>query len=281
MQGARASSTMILIYLIGVKHSLRHVESREISLYLTRLVSSRDGCRELLQKLDADKVPLLVFSAGLGDIIHTCLQQQAAITDNLKIVSNFMEFDNKVESPLSRDKPPLQKRECCHFDEIFVTGCIGSCHFDNFCCGQWWKFHKKLRHLYCNVSMSATVKIVGWNYLSIPKLQRCGCWSLGMSEWYNLKRYWSCGYLSMLALKLIRLTRWATGRKSFHHWCLSAIAKLSNQTVVGIRRWIYNYIPYKAADVIPYYMIAGHAIVVVKDINLLFHHGNVVILTLW
>ena len=29
------------------------------------------------------------------------------------------------------------------------------------------------------------------------------------------------------------------------------------------------------------YIMAGHAIVVVKDINLLFYHGNAVILTLW
>ena len=30
----------------------------------------------------------------------------------------------------------------CHFDEFFVTGCTGSCHFDNFQCNQWWKFHQ-------------------------------------------------------------------------------------------------------------------------------------------
>ena len=30
-----------------------------------------------------------------------------------------------------------------------------------------------------------------------------------------------------------------------------------------------------------HYIMAGHAIVVVKDINLLFYHGNAVILTLW
>ena len=29
------------------------------------------------------------------------------------------------------------------------------------------------------------------------------------------------------------------------------------------------------------YKMAGHAIVVVKDITLLFYHGNAVILTLW
>ena len=32
---------------------------------------------------------------------------------------------------------------------------------------------------------------------------------------------------------------------------------------------------------VAYYIMDGHAIVVVKDINLLFYHGNAVILTLW
>ena len=35
-----------------------------------------------------------------------------------------------------------RKRKCRHFDEIFITGCTGSCHFDNFQCSQWWKFHQ-------------------------------------------------------------------------------------------------------------------------------------------
>ena len=30
------------------------------------------------------------------------------------------------------------KRKCRHFDEIFITVCTGSCHFDNFQCCQWW-----------------------------------------------------------------------------------------------------------------------------------------------
>ena len=36
----------------------------------------------------------------------------------------------------------ILKCKCCHFDEIFITGCTGSCHFDNFRCSQWWKFHQ-------------------------------------------------------------------------------------------------------------------------------------------
>ena len=34
------------------------------------------------------------------------------------------------------------KRKYCNFDEIFITGCTGSCHFDNFHCSQWCKFHQ-------------------------------------------------------------------------------------------------------------------------------------------
>ena len=34
------------------------------------------------------------------------------------------------------------KQKCRHFVEIFITGCTGSCHFDNFQCSQWWTFHQ-------------------------------------------------------------------------------------------------------------------------------------------
>ena len=34
------------------------------------------------------------------------------------------------------------KRKCLHFDEIFVTGCTGSCQNDNFQCRQWLKFRQ-------------------------------------------------------------------------------------------------------------------------------------------
>ena len=43
---------------------------------------------------------------------------------------------------------------------------------------------------------------VGWNYLSIPKLQRCNRWSLGMDKQFHLTLYQTCNYLSMLGLKL-------------------------------------------------------------------------------
>ena len=45
------------------------------------------------------------------------------------------------------------KRKCRHFDEIFITGCTGSCHFDNFQCSQWWKFHQ-------NEDISVSVQVM-------------------------------------------------------------------------------------------------------------------------
>ena len=34
------------------------------------------------------------------------------------------------------------KRKRLHFDEIFITGCTGSCQNDNFQCSQWLKFRQ-------------------------------------------------------------------------------------------------------------------------------------------
>ena len=44
--------------------------------------------------------------------------------------------------PLSNALGPTLKRKCLHFDEIFITGCTGSCQNDNFQCSQWLKFRQ-------------------------------------------------------------------------------------------------------------------------------------------
>ena len=48
---------------------------------------------------------------------------------------------------------------------------------------------------------------MGWNYLSIPKLQRCNRWSLGMDEQFHSTLYWACNKLSMLGLKLNHVSK--------------------------------------------------------------------------
>ena len=44
---------------------------------------------------------------------------------------------------------------------------------------------------------------VGWKCLSIPKLQRSNCWSLGMNKYRHNTFYNRWNYLSILGLKLI------------------------------------------------------------------------------
>ena len=48
---------------------------------------------------------------------------------------------------------------------------------------------------------------MGWNYLSIPKLQRCNRWSLGMDKLFHRTLYQACDYLSMLGLKLNHVSK--------------------------------------------------------------------------
>ncbi|KOX75971.1 Cytosolic 5'-nucleotidase 3, partial [Melipona quadrifasciata] len=54
----------------------------------------RDGTKELLKKLHLAKVPVLVFSAGLGDIVEAILKSQGILFDNVKIISNFLKYED-------------------------------------------------------------------------------------------------------------------------------------------------------------------------------------------
>ncbi|GFR62999.1 5'-nucleotidase [Elysia marginata] len=55
----------------------------------------RDGCKEFFDQLHNMEIPLLLFSAGMGDIIKETIQQQATFyPENMKIVANFFKFDD-------------------------------------------------------------------------------------------------------------------------------------------------------------------------------------------
>ena len=53
------------------------------------------------------------------------------------------------------------KRKCLHFDEIFITGCPGSCQNDNFQCSQWLRFRQ-------NDDIFVSVNIIGLGNGTIP-----------------------------------------------------------------------------------------------------------------
>lgn len=53
----------------------------------------RDRTRQLFEMSSAAHVPVLVFSAGIGDVIQDILRDQNALTDNVKIAANFLKFN--------------------------------------------------------------------------------------------------------------------------------------------------------------------------------------------
>ena len=65
--------------------------------------------------------------------------------------------------------PLALKRKCCHFDEILITDCTESCHFDNFRCSQWWKFRQ---------NDDICVSVHEWIQLKLPViiLALIWCW---------------------------------------------------------------------------------------------------------
>jgi HAD superfamily hydrolase (TIGR01544 family) len=58
-------------------------------------VCLREGCETVFHSLDKHNVPLLIFSAGIGDILEEVLKQQNLLLPNMKIIANFMHFNEK------------------------------------------------------------------------------------------------------------------------------------------------------------------------------------------
>ncbi|CAL8104747.1 unnamed protein product [Calicophoron daubneyi] len=53
----------------------------------------RDDAPEFMRLLRAHSVPLLIFSAGVGNVIEQILDQFDLCSENVKVIANFMDFD--------------------------------------------------------------------------------------------------------------------------------------------------------------------------------------------
>eukprot|EP00123_Amoebidium_parasiticum_P012255 comp21227_c0_seq1/m.28884 comp21227_c0_seq1/g.28884 ORF comp21227_c0_seq1/g.28884 comp21227_c0_seq1/m.28884 type:complete len:321 (-) comp21227_c0_seq1:39-1001(-) len=84
----------------------------------------RDGTQEMFATLHREGVPLLVFSAGLGDVIEEVLRQQGLMRyDNVHVVSNFMKFDDQgyVVGFQGRNIHVLNKSEAAIHDTPYAA----------------------------------------------------------------------------------------------------------------------------------------------------------------
>uniref|UniRef100_A0A8B9HPV9 5'-nucleotidase n=1 Tax=Astyanax mexicanus TaxID=7994 RepID=A0A8B9HPV9_ASTMX len=59
-------------------------------------VSLREGYEQFFDRLQQHNVPVFIFSAGLGDILEEIIRQAGVYHPNVKVVSNFMDFDENV-----------------------------------------------------------------------------------------------------------------------------------------------------------------------------------------
>lgn len=53
----------------------------------------RDGAKEFLEVMNKNNIPVIIMSAGIGNVIEMFLKKNNCYYDNIFIISNFIEFD--------------------------------------------------------------------------------------------------------------------------------------------------------------------------------------------
>ncbi|XP_008049387.1 cytosolic 5'-nucleotidase 3A isoform X3 [Carlito syrichta] len=56
-------------------------------------VMLKEGYENFFDKLQEYNIPLFIFSAGIGDVLEEIISQAGVYYPNVKVVSNFMDFD--------------------------------------------------------------------------------------------------------------------------------------------------------------------------------------------
>ena len=59
---------------------------------------NREGYQLFFDHLHEHSIPLLIFSAGIGDILEEVIRQAGVFHSNVKVFSNYMDFDESVSS---------------------------------------------------------------------------------------------------------------------------------------------------------------------------------------
>ena len=61
----------------------------------TANINFRKGVKELLKEMYDKKIPVIVMSSGVGNVVKEFFKKQECLFDNITIVSNFFEFENE------------------------------------------------------------------------------------------------------------------------------------------------------------------------------------------
>lgn len=81
------------------------------------LMAFRNGAKEFLDICKSKDIPVIIISAGIGNFITKFLEYHNCLSENVKIISNFIDFENGVAvgfkntiiHPLNKDEHDLPK----------------------------------------------------------------------------------------------------------------------------------------------------------------------------
>lgn len=85
-------------------------------------LSLRGGARDLLESCSTYEIPVLVLSAGIGDVIKMFLESLALLTPNLHVTSNFLKFspegtvigfESDIVHALNKDQSHVKNDDFC------------------------------------------------------------------------------------------------------------------------------------------------------------------------
>lgn len=56
----------------------------------------RPGAKEFLEEMNNNNIPVIIMSSGIGNIVKAFLEKENCMFNNIRIVSNFFEFNNGI-----------------------------------------------------------------------------------------------------------------------------------------------------------------------------------------
>ena len=78
---------------IGLYYKYNLTKEKLIESIDTSKIIFRKGAKEFLEKMHKHNIPIIILSAGIGNVIEQFLKNNNCYFDNMKIISNFLSFD--------------------------------------------------------------------------------------------------------------------------------------------------------------------------------------------